>query len=413
VDKVLSPDIPAYYCYLLVAGIALLVSSGKVNDLMASSPRRWGFLSTWLVFGAYSAVPVALFWFLDYTGTLHDTSLLSALLVAFGYRQIITGQTKSVALPAEVSSLWNPFEAWANKVRDRIVTKAKSQSDKFDEKVRNYLAQDPQRIAGLMELAYSKTADREQLAQKINTLQSAGQPAGLDADGWAKALTRLKVDACLDALRLAAPEQWGHLLLQHRIIGEKEYSKWISNYGEQITLWVGLGVIAALIIAGFFMTFSPTLLVPYHQWRFEKGNSTDVDRFRAGQFLLEQAKSTKDQDTLRTLLNPLIRWLTYRNLDDRVARETLSLVLDLHRANAANADTVTVPTLIDALVTENVTIRGEINDTLKSLWSLGYAPPNEESGLTKWTPSKNDIPSDVLKRIEAYHEWWDKQPKRQ
>jgi hypothetical protein len=111
-------------------------------------------------------------------------------------------------------------------------------------------------------------------------------------------------------------------------------------------------------------------------------------------------------------MNPHTRWLSYRNLDDRVGRDTLSLILDLHQVIGSKADSVTVPTLIDALVTENVTMRGEIQDTLKSLWSLGYTPPSDESGLPKWAPSKDDKPSEILKRIEAYHEWWSKQHKR-
>jgi hypothetical protein len=144
-------------------------------------------------------------------------------------------------------------------------------------------------------------------------------------------------------------------------------------------------------------------------------------RFRASQARQDQSDLARDQvgtvklkdnGHLHTLMNPLTRWLSYRNLDDRVGRDTLSLILDLHQVIGSKADSVTVPTLIDALVTENVTMRGEIQDTLKSLWSLGYTPPSDESGLPKWAPSKDDKPSEILKRIEAYHEWWSKQHKR-
>src|SRR5438045_1921663 len=113
-EQVASPDFPAYICYLIVFFLGSLVAFSKVNRLMASSPGRWGSLGTWWVFVAYTAVPILLFWLLDYTNALHDTSLFAALLIALGYRQILAGEVKGIAAPGQVSKLWSPIEAWAN-----------------------------------------------------------------------------------------------------------------------------------------------------------------------------------------------------------------------------------------------------------------------------------------------------------
>jgi hypothetical protein len=142
-EQIASPDRPAYVCYAIVILVGLWVAHAKVSKLMESSKGRWVFFETWLVFAAYAIVPVLLFWLLDFTNALHDTSLFAALLVALGYRQILAGETKGVALPGQFSALWSPFETWANEVRDRIGTKSKIRSDRVYDTLQDILAKGP------------------------------------------------------------------------------------------------------------------------------------------------------------------------------------------------------------------------------------------------------------------------------
>ncbi len=80
----ISPDLPASVCYLVVFLIALLVARANVNRVLGDYPGHWGMLSNWGLFWAHVALPISLFWFLDYTSALRDTSVFAALIVAFG-----------------------------------------------------------------------------------------------------------------------------------------------------------------------------------------------------------------------------------------------------------------------------------------------------------------------------------------
>jgi hypothetical protein len=405
VEQLASPDFPAQVCYLIVVLLGLVVAFSKVNRLMASSPGRWGFLGTWWVFGAYAAVPVLLFWLLDYTNALHDTSLFSALLVALGYRQILAGEMKGVAAPGQVSKLWSPLEAWANTVRDLIVTKSKLYSDRFSEKVRAHMAAEPDRVQRLVELAYQMTTDQASLGTDLAALNAAPAPVEITPDAFERVRTRRKVERCLQAVRLASPEDYGFALLRRRLIKYWQYKYWLGNataLGKQV-----LGMVCIFgLVGGFVLGFyRPAVLDWYHRWRFAKVNVTERDRFRTREFFerrLAQAKQTKAIDPV---FNPLMRWLSYRDLDRRLGDDILRLLVDYHDPAL---DRFTVPVLIDSLRTENPDMRLRIHQTLSTLRRLDFGDPPKDDELMAWVPSKNDSPETVEAQIKKYREWWAK-----
>jgi hypothetical protein len=63
---------------------------------------------------------VTLFWLLDRTGALVDTSLFAAVLVAVGYERILSGDDQTLRAPGEVSQFWTPFLAMADNVAKRV-----------------------------------------------------------------------------------------------------------------------------------------------------------------------------------------------------------------------------------------------------------------------------------------------------
>src|SRR5688572_28177301 len=122
-DPLISPDMPSLWCYLIVLTVGMIVAASSINELLKDITERWGFLETWLLFAANTAVPVLLFWFLDYTNALRDTSLFAALVVAFGYQQIFKGGVQGILTPGQSSRVWQPFEAWVNKTSARIASR--------------------------------------------------------------------------------------------------------------------------------------------------------------------------------------------------------------------------------------------------------------------------------------------------
>ena len=98
-----SPDVPAFYCYLIVVVAGFFVARAHVNERLKDYPDHWAFLSAWLLFLAYWAMPPLLFWLLDYTSAVQDTSLFAAFVVAFGYRQLFAGGIQGVSMPGQTS----------------------------------------------------------------------------------------------------------------------------------------------------------------------------------------------------------------------------------------------------------------------------------------------------------------------
>jgi hypothetical protein len=403
-EQISSPDVPAFVSYMLVTIVGIFVAFSKVNTLMASSPGRWGFFGTWLVFGAYALVPVLLFWFLDYTNAVHDTSLLGALLIAVGYRQILAGEVKGTALPGQVSKLWSPFEAWANQVRDRIATKSKLHSDRFNEKVRAHLAVSAPRVDGLTELAFATTADRAALEAELKGLGTEPVPSSLTQAVFDKIRIRKRVEACLRAIRTANPDDYGFLLVKRKLIRWYQYHFWLGNAPAKLTQFAGMFGLLLLLCSVVNAFFKPAYYVRYNHWRFVKPTATELDRFRTRKFIAGHlAGLAKEKQEIAEFLNPLIKWLRYRDIDRRLSDDILRLVVESHDRLV---DPVTIPVLIDALRTENADIRLRIHQTLQELRKLDYPSNKIDDDLGKWVPTKNESAAEVEKQLQQYLAWW-------
>jgi hypothetical protein len=406
-EQIASPDRPAYFCYLIVIVVGLWVAYGKVNRLMASSVGRWSFLETWLVFGAYAVVPVLLFWFLDFANALHDTSLFAALLVALGYRQILAGEMKGTSVPGQLSALWSPFEAWANQVRERVFNKNTVRSSRFNEKLRVALAQTPERVADLTELAYLVADDRAQLVTDLQAIANEPRPAEIPAPTFEHAQARRRVDRCLQSIRKVSPEDYGFMLRRRGLIDRFQYWVWLGNASTRMWQIVGVIIISVLllVLAGFF--FRHDNLLRYHHWRFGKSNTTEPDRFRTRTFFNAEIKTAAAASGKKAfeLIEPMIRMLRYRDIDRRASEDTLSLVLEFRQPKL---DAFTIPLLIETLRTENPDVRLRSHQALQRYRNLTYGKPAEDDELAKWVPSKNESAADVEDKIKQYIDWWQK-----
>ena len=235
-----SPDVPAYVCYAIIVVFGIVVAVGTINRLLEGYPDHWAFASTWGLFAAHAAVPVILFWLLDYTGAIHDTSILAAILVALGYRQIFTGSVQGVTLPGQAAGFWKPFEAWVAAVADRIGTKQKLYLDRFDEKVRFLIFTDPQRMASLETLVLS-------ISQDVPALQTG--LAAIPATGNAEADRRRRLDMLWRDLRTSRPRDYGWLLYKRDIVRRWRYWMWLGNGRAKLISGASL-VVGLLLLAG-------------------------------------------------------------------------------------------------------------------------------------------------------------------
>jgi hypothetical protein len=408
VEQIASPDKPAYVCYAIVIIVGLWVAYAKVSKLMVVSPDRWSFLLTWMVFLSYAAVPVALFWLLDFTSALHDTSLFAALLVAIGYRQILAGDVKGASIPSQFSALWNPFETWANQVRDRIVAKNIVRSNRSNESLQSVLAQDPKHVEELAALAYRKTEDPEQLDsldKDLAAITASAKPTEISPEAFEANKTRRKVARCLRSIRVSNPNDYGNDLYQAKLIGFVQYWGLLGNAASYLFLLYGILFILFLLAAVGFLFAKPDNLLAYHSWRFQKVNATERDHFRTNEFLSARIHNAAfEKQKPFEIIEPLLRLLRYRDVDRKVAENILALVLEFRQPGLTEH---VVPRLIDSLRTENPDVRLRIHQALQALPELTYETSKPDEDLAKWVPSKNESAVDVERRIKQYRKWWD------
>lgn len=106
-DLNVSPDLDAYCCYGLVLALGAWIGARQISGRLGGIRAIWFFPRTWLLFLAYLVVPVGLFWLLDRTGAINDTSFFAAVLVGVGYERIITGASDTLHWSASKSLVAN------------------------------------------------------------------------------------------------------------------------------------------------------------------------------------------------------------------------------------------------------------------------------------------------------------------
>ena len=359
------------------------------------------------MFVAHTFVPVVLFWFLDYAGALHDTSLFAALVVAIGYRQIFAGGIEGITLPGQTSRLWQPFEAWVKRVGDRVQQQQKLHLDRFTEAV-IFIRAAPSRMEALEALARARWKEDPTLDSDLAVVR--GMPAGAGVE--ARALDRLWSE-----LRTAKQDNWGYLLRRQRLIPIGRYWLYLKNGRSRL---VSSALIIAVVVAlwsgmQFVLSGESEWMTTYHQWRLLKTTATEPDRFRTYTTLRDRVRDAAASMTpsgtpgdaqrarIRAALAPVIASLRYKELAPRQCDDILRLVVDVH---TTAVDEVVLPDLFDALRTENPYCRAAVQKVLVGLQKADYAAAALPAELSSWTPSKDDTPLTIDQNTRAWAVWW-------
>jgi hypothetical protein len=405
-----SPDVPAYVCYTVVIVFGVVVAVSTINRLLDGYPDHWAFAGTWGLFVAHAMLPAVLFWFLDYTGAIHDTSILAAVLVVLGYRQIFTGTFQGMSLPGQTAGFWKPFEAWVAAVADRIGTKQKLYLDRFDEKVRSLIFADPPRLASLETLVLS-------ISQDVRALQASLQ--AIPGTGNQEADRRRRLDTLWRDLRASRPRDYGWLLYKRGIVRLWRYWMWLGHGRAKLisSASIALGVALLFGLSTWMSRDDGGIarrqagLLRYHQWRFLKPNATERDQWRSVEFLAAQLhpantmRAGGNAPTAEALLSPLLKELRFPSVGDRQARSILTLVVNGH---GPSVDAYVVPELIETLRTASEGVRLQIRNALVAIQKADYPSAALPDTLAKWDPKKDESPGDLDERVRAWQAWWAK-----
>ena len=172
-DLSMSPDLEAFHCYLIVILVGVFVAFSRVRNSLNGFSNIWTMRRTWTLLFLYAAVPVALYWFLDRTGAIQDTSLFSALIVGLGYERILAGSNSTLQTPENLSQLWSPLLAYANRTAEEIGIKAHRKDMRLRRALIARISADDKLIQAFLDLAEAKTFDITEFQNAI---------AAIDAD---------------------------------------------------------------------------------------------------------------------------------------------------------------------------------------------------------------------------------------
>jgi len=379
-----SPDVPAYISYLIVIAFAVVVALARVSRLLGAYEDRWAFTGTWLVFFAYVFIPVLLFWFLDYTDAVHDTSIFAALVIAIGYQQVFVNGVQGVTMPGQAGSLWRPFETWVRQVADRIATLNKSYLDRFDEQVRTLIAAKPELLTHLQQVVNERARDEAAVAASLAAAKT----------------DRQKVDILWRQLRASEPEQYGLIAKRAGLVTKWLYFRWQQKgQGKLITAAVML-VVLSLGLYGWSRLDEPGVWRAFYKWRLFKANATDRDRFRTRSYYLDLLR--QDPAAGPGTLASLTPELAYAALTTRQADDLLRLVIDCH---SVSTDAATLTLLVDTLRTANSDVRARVQATMVHLASASFADRPLDDVLKNWAPSKDDSAAAIDLRVAAWRKW--------
>lgn len=387
-DLNVSPDVDAWICYIVVLLLGMLTGKMQITKRLGNLPGQWIMVNTWALFFAYTAVPVALFWLLDRTGAVHDTSFFAAVLIGVGYQQILTGGSGSIHAPGQASAFWKPFAAWADTIATRIADRVAVNSQKFDERLLSDISSSQQKFDELREVVMVHTSNPQQLDQDLRATD-----ANLPIIGPA-GVQRKKAELLYQNLKLSSPQQFDFLLYKSGITGPRQYF-WYAREGRSkvVALSVALAL-AIAAIASIVELRNPLYRARYYTWRLTRQNSTPADRYRATTHLRVYLDRTP------AVFDRLIGRLGIPDLPLTSADDILSLMLE-EKDSAAQQKVDLRGKLAEALRTSNSDVRERIQQALIYLSEYEHLVVPTE--LKTWHSDPKNGAADIDFLIREWH----------
>ena len=399
-DLGFSPDIDAYLCYLILMVASGISAAVNINQMMGAIARRgiWTIWRTWFLLGLYILIPVALFWLLDRTSAISDTSLLSAILVGFSYDQIMRNQITSISVATKVSTLLKPLQTWAEEAAKGVRLSLKSKDALAKEKLFAALENDKEKFDVFRKLVFSKTYKKVELEEKLDEIESSppigsfeesSPPEDFDLYRYAK------IQVLYDELRISKPETFSYHLKEAEIITKVAYGR--EKHRGKIVIF---NVIVVLLVVGwgggYFLSNNEWVSNTYYRWRLSKANTTAVDQHRAlAYFCMWIDTPSTSQKALDNLHHALS--------SPQIALVSIERIIFLVRTKR---DTLTqqqeVDFLLRALSIERPEVRSRVHETMEFLAKEWGAPV--DSLLHDALP---DASASLLK-VEEFITKWDK-----
>ncbi len=387
-DINVSPDLPAYYCYLAVLLLGLATAGTQVSKRLGNVPGKWIMVNTWLLFFVYTLIPVALFWLLDRTSAIHDTSLFAAVLVGAGYQQILSGSFANIKAPGDASVFLKPFDAWAQSISTRILDRVVDSVERFNENLFARIVNDPGKFDALRHVVLVHVADPAKLDRDLKSIASQKDVLG-DEGVLKKQASLLYMN-----LKVASPRLHQFLLYKNKVIPRRLYLWYAKEWRSKVTAIVVAVALVGAGAAGVYRLTQPPWPERYFLWRLHKANGTVADRYQARTRLV---RYLADDPSAYSRLAAL---LTTPNLSVETADSILAMMIET-RDRAASQQVDLMGLLAESLRSGDSDVREHVQKTLLYLAKdRNLTVPKE---LQSWISDSKDTASNVDAMVKKWH----------
>ena len=395
-DLTVSPDVDAFYCYLLVTSLGLFTGYIQVNKYLGDKEGIWFIHRTWILLLLFAAIPVALFWFLDLTGATNDTALLAAVVVGLGYERILAGESESIQQPGAVSKLSTPFLAYAEALSNLTLKQAQQLEVRRQNKIIELIAQDKARYETLVELVETRGDDVYELVDDLHTIDE--NELGLSDQAVREQKARRLYEHAMYY------DDDAHVQMREKGVIDNatfywEIRDWRRRSASILTA-ITFVFVTSILVFQFALSNSDTV-TQYDLWRLGKIENSKKDQFRAQDRLSARLHDT-DQRT--RILNRLLMFLQRPELPKDNAKLALEVVVR-SRESAPKGAVEIAPYIYKALRTPNAHSRDIANQSLVYL-SKRQCVALERS-IKEWNPKDGDTIAIVEQKIDAWRAYWD------
>ncbi len=406
-----SPDIDARFCYLIVMLAGMLTAVREVDARLARIPGAWTDPGAHRLFAFFWLAPLALFFVLDHSGAINDTSPIAALVVAIAYAAILSGSSAEGAMPQQLRGLWSKLLGDMDKLSANVQARMQLRNFEYRRRMIDEIAARKDRYERLRALTQRLVGDPAALEAALAAID-VQYPTDTALATWKKsehligALNRVYVSRRL-------PDEVHDLLREERLIGWRTY---VRTPGEQVGgIWRNLSVLipATLIAALAYLSTTDHAHFerPWLQWRLSKTNVTASDLTRTREAFIDRFVRTSRPSEELYALSGSIREATAPARIDAIIGVMTDGVRE--RADREKVMPDLIVALILALRTGSIDGRGRVNAALTYLADarLKSAAENKDAAaaldhLKKWMPSEKDTVTDLAARTDEWQRFF-------
>ncbi len=410
-----SPDFEAYICYLVLIIVASISARKNISKVQVSSYGIWRIGRTWMLLLIYVSISVVLFWLLDRTNAVHDTSIVAAFLVGIAYDQVLNNQVTGITVADNVSAFLKPIQAWAEQTSEQVQVQLRKKDARLREKLFMRVEKDDDKFKALKSLVYKTSNDWDDLDHELGKIR-ASPPIELDQRMQSPPDTEdikdifryVEIRVLYDELRASNTTTYDYLLKKKKIIRRRTY--YWRRFGWKLVVGLVVLMIGAVWFLGGPLYQDELQTVPnsYYRWRLQKPNGTVVDQRRA---LAYFAPRLDDAETREAALEDLHRVLA----SPRITPLSVDRILHLVRKKGDffppdSSGEVMVAFFLDTFEIENPELRRRLHDSLRFLAErYGHEVPE---AIRDGLPDANASLLDVEKYERQWRAFWEKNPPR-